>query len=521
MRERLFALLFRYRWPLLAAAFAHGLVVHLLFVGFASWDGFAYRVPPIVELVQHGSFGFEKYNQWAFNGYLPFIELLHTPFIAVFKQAGTILAFPIVAFPLCVYAIFLLGRELTGDARGGAFSALAYAAIPAHNQQPYSGHIDFVVIPLIAFLTYAIIRAAKEPTRKSFLRIVVAMVILSLSRTTAVYLVGFFYPVLALPLFFTRDGFRPRLVKKKELVLATLAIACGSLPSLGIQVWKLFHYGSPIYPYQFQFFGVKVGSGVSTKDLFFYAGLADETPAAYWASFRSGWLWPSLWPPGLFSDSRHFGGGFVLHVALLLVPTFWRKATALEKWLVVGGVLVSFLARDYWLPRWAYTFTVAITIVIGRALAHLSREKGRRLLFAVATGVLALHLARPEFDMYMTRHSIGPRMNVAGSPWFLDGPDQQDTFPDVHARFVIVYFVWNGFILPLYGRRMTNEVLFSVPEDGLGPDCANLRAIAKREPDVLFIDDSQLTKHCARECGMEVPPGNCRAWRMLEPDSKP
>jgi len=519
VRERLFAQLFRYRYALLVAAFAHGLIVHLLFVGFVSWDGYAYRVPPIIELVQHGSFGMEKYEQWAFHGYMPFVELVNAPFVLVFKQAGTILGFPIIVFPLCVYAMFLLVREVTGDARSGAFGALAYAAIPAHNQQPYSGHVDFVVVPLIAYLLFAVLRGKATQTRGTFARIAIAMLILSLSRTTAIYLVGIFFPILALPLYFGRDGWRPRIEKKKELFFCAAAIVLGSLPAVGIQIYKLVHWGSPIFPYQFQFAGVKYGTGMATKDLFFYAGLADEKPAAYWHSFVSGWLWPQQWPPGLLSDSRHFGGGFVLYVVALLVPTFWRNATRLERVIAIAGILVSFAARDYWLPRWAYTSTIMIAIVVGRALGHLSRTKNGRAIFAAAFGILALHLGRPEFDMYMSRYGIGPRMNVTGSPLFLEGPDQLDMFPDAHARFVIVRWAWNGFLLPIYGRRMTNEVLYSVPSNQLGEQCSNLREIQRKDPAILFIDDDELTKSCSRVCGLEVPVGRCRGWHMTEPET--
>jgi hypothetical protein len=49
---------------LLAGWIVHATILHFVYLGFPSWDAFGYRVPPIVELIQHGELGTERYNQW-------------------------------------------------------------------------------------------------------------------------------------------------------------------------------------------------------------------------------------------------------------------------------------------------------------------------------------------------------------------------------------------------------------------------------------------------------------------------
>src|SRR5262249_39096295 len=138
------------------------------------------------------------------------------------------------------------------------------------------------------------------------------------------------------------------------------AFAVGALPIITIQIYKYITYGSPLYPYQFNLLGLKIGTGVSTKNLFFYAGLADETWGNFARNGFGGWIWP-LARPLVFFASNNLGGGWVLVAALVALPAFVRAAPRFDRWLVIVCVLVSLCARDFWLPRWAYTLVVALT----------------------------------------------------------------------------------------------------------------------------------------------------------------
>lgn len=518
--ERFAAFLHRRRVLLLAAWVAHALLIHWFLLGYVSWDGLAYRVPPIVDLVQHGSFGMERYYQWAYAGYLPFVELAHAPFLYVFKLPGLLISFPVFVFPACVAAVYLFVRELTGDPRAGTFGALAYAAIPMVNQQPYSGYVDFAVCGLLALWLYAILRTRNTPRRVfAFTRVAGATMLFTMSRTQGIYVAAMILPILVYAIFATRSGLRIKITKPKELAIAIAGTIAGGIPIISIQVMKFLRYGTPTYPYQFQVLGLKIGNGFSTHDLFAYAGLVNETPIEFWRAFAGGWIWPRYWPLGGFFDSRNMGGGFVLIVALALLIVFVRAASKAELLLVGACLLVSLTARDFFLPRYAYTFIIALCAVIGRAMSRLSTgtDKTARPLFWASAVALLLHMLRPEAELAMLDLGIGPRVNVTRSPLFRPGPDTMEVMKDLDTKLVIVEYNQRLFTLPLYGTRLTNEVMTTVPKGEIGEGCSRLLSIVDKNPKVLFIDDSNHTRECERECAATAPNGACQAYRLKVP----
>jgi hypothetical protein len=513
---RFSAWLHRHRFVLLAAWLGHAFLLHYFVLGFVSWDGLTYRVPPMVELVQNGALGFDKYNQWAFDGYVPFIELLHVPFLYAFGLVGLIIGFPLVAFPLSVTAIYLLVRELTGNVRSATLGALAFAAVPLVNQQPFTGYVDFVVCALLAFFVYALLRLRSGERRwVSFVRLIVATAMFVMSRTQGLYVVIVLFPILAYATFFDRTGLRLRLPYRRELLIAVAAIAIGAIPSVAVQVMKYIQYGTPTYPMQFQLFGIKIGTGVSMKAYYSFAGIPSDDLTELGKSFVRGWVWHGEWPIGGFFDSRFLGGGVVLCVALVLLPFFLRTATRIELWLVAGCVLVSLLARDFAVPRYAYTLIVAITVVIGRGMIEVAAGRWRWLFWPLWLVLLA-HFARAEIDVLQFQHDsfVAPRLNVAGSKHYLATSHAFEPYPDLDATLVIIDQNGNGFLLPMYGKKLSNRVLTTIPPEALGPTCAGLADVLARHPDALFVDDLDHTRACSRECVLPTAYGACLAYRV-------
>lgn len=511
----------RYRLVLLAVGTVHATILHAVFIGFPSWDAFSYRLPPIVELIQHGDLGLDRYNQWALHGYVPFAELAQLPFLYLFGLPGLLIGYPLIVFPLCIVAVYKLGKQLTGSVHGGNFAALAYAAIPAVNQQPFTGYIDFIVSAAAAYFVYSILRVHGSPRPLCAAgRLAVATVLFTMTRATGVYIAVLLSGLIYGALFVERRGrFGFRIVERRRLAIAMGGFLVGALPVIAVQIYKYVEHGSPLYPYQFNVLGVKIGTGVPTRDLFFYAGLAAETWGNFARNAFHAWIWP--YPGTLtFFDSRNLGGGCVLPAALAALPAFRRSATWLQLWLAVSCVLVSVVARDFWLPRWAYTVVIALTIVLGGALPELARSARRRdrWLFGVLAALLLVHLARPEFDLWQLRKhaGFGPRLNVTQSSRFRRGSNALDPYPDVNARFLIIDVNWKGFLLPIYGQQLSNRVLGTMPAEAVGDRCVGLLLLVATNPDLLIIDDQNHTLDCARTCVIMRTAKDCGAYRLLD-----
>jgi hypothetical protein len=517
---RFCAWLHRHRWALLAAWIGHATILHLLIIGSPSWDALSYRLPPIVELIQHGDLGLDRYNDWALHGFVPFAELAQLPALWALGVVGMLLSYPLVVFPLCIVAVYKLGKQLTGSVHGGNFSALAYAAVPMVNQQPFTGYIDFIVSAALAYLISAILQLRESPRpMRSAIRVAAATVVFTMTRATGVYIAVLLTGLLYAALYVERaGGLRFRIVRRRALAITIAAFVVGALPIIAIQTYKYVTYGSPLYPYQFNLLGLKIGGGVPTKDLFFYAGLPDET----WGSFARCWFGAWIWPPDrplVFFGSSNLGGGWVMIAALLALPAFVRAAPRFDRWLGIVCVLVSLCARDFWLPRWAYSLVVVLAVVLGRALPAIAGSDRRRdrALFWALTVLLLVHFVRPEFDLWQMRRGrgIGPRFNAAGSPVFQHARGGIDPYPDLHARFFIIDYNRKGLKLPIFGPHLTNEVVDTIPADVLGDRCVGLIPFAIANPTVLFIDDQNHMIDCERACAFQRRDGSCAAYRYL------
>ncbi len=516
MPSRFLDWLHRYRGWLLGGWLLHAVALHALFIGMPSWDGFTYHLPPAVELIQHGSLGLDRYWVFPFQGLVPITEMVYVPGHAVLGLPSLLITGPLIVFPLCVVGVYKLGRKLTGTVHGGNLAALAYAAIPLINQQPFAAYVDYIVSAALAYLVYGLLELRDSPRPwRAAIRIVIAMVIVTLTKSSGLYVAG----ALCVPILVVlwRGLARDRL-PRRVLGIAVVALAVGAVPSLTIQILKTIHYGSPIYPFQLTILGIKIGPGLAAKEMFRQSGLADETWLEMGRSFVAGWIWPPG-RPFSFYDSRSLGGGWVLLVALGLVPAFVRSATRLEKLLVVSCVVVSVLARDFWYPRWSFTLTIAICAVVGRAMPELARGDRGRWRFWLAGVVLVLHFLRPVYDLALLHKpgGIGPRLDVIGSSTFRWGPGAFAPIDDLDARFIIIEYTQDGFLLPLYGRHLTNEVLFTLPAGQLGPRCDALRFVVARDPTAVFIDELDHTQGCDRRCAIPTEWDHCRGWQLFPP----
>lgn len=518
MRQRIADWIVKYRFVLFALWLVHVFYIHYFLIGFVSWDGFGHRGFPIIELFQHGDMGKEKFYEWSLKGYTPFIELAHIPFLWLFKLRGLIIGFPLIVFPLCVFAVYAFVHELTNDKRAATFGAFTYAAIPMVNQQPFSGYIDFAVIGILAFWLYALLGMRHENGRgRAAVRLVVATFLFSMSRSQGPYVLVVMFPLLAIALFVAREGWRPRITDRRALLLAILAVCIGMAPAAALQIWKYMEFGSPVAPMQLSFLGIKVGDGVSMNTYFQYAGLGGADIGSLMRGFWDGWVWHAEWPLSAFYSSRLLAAGLLFLLAIVVLPVFARRASRVEWWILGTGMLVSLLSKDFAVPRWGYTTMLAISLIVGRSLSTLADTPRWRGGFWVVLVILGAHLLRPEFDLLQlrTRASVTPQMNVSASKHFVDGGWEVQPYPDHSYKFVIIQAPANNFILPLYGRRLRNEVLGSVLSANIGPRCTNLQWFTLARPDVLYVDDLDYTKNCPREC--VISSWYCRAWRIKAP----
>jgi len=516
--ERFLDLLHRHRLWLFALWLAHAFVIHYQFIGFMSWDGFGYRVTPMVELVKHGAFNAEKFNDWPQIGHTPFLELIHVPFLKVFGMKGLLIGFPLVLFPLSVAAVSAMIGELAGSKRAGTLGALVFVAIPMINQQPFTAYIDFAVAGVLAYWVFAMLRLrADEPGGRRYGRLAIATICLSMARSQGLYMVIVLTPILAYAMFGTREKLRVRFAHGPVLVRAAVVLAAACLPSIGTQIYKYYEFGSPIAPMQFSLLGFKIGTGVPIEDYFHYAGLGGSDLGSLAKGTFEGWVWKTQWPVGAFFAGRFMGAGLLFILAVLVLPVFLRHGTRVEKWLLLGGVLVSLLSKDFAVPRWSYTTMLAIVVILARALIVLAASKRFAAAFWAVLAVMLVHLARPEFDILQIKAGyISGRMNASQSTMFLEGhADEVRMLPN--RRFKVMVIESIPFSLQLFGKGLTNEVVGTLPGNRVGPKCEGLTPFILGQRRLLFVDDQHFSRDCNRTCVVPWPNYYCGLWSISLP----
>lgn len=479
--QKIDKLLFRSIVFIFIALCVYFIAAHYWFLGFTSWDGLSYRIPPIVEFVQHGNLGGWKFTYPATQYAFPFFEWVHVPFLVVFGLKGVYFSFSTVLLPFSIVSVYLFVRILTDNSRWAMYSALIYLAIPFVNTQPFSGYVDFAVIGALSFFLYALLRVLKsgKPSIRSLAVFSLATFIFSMGRQQAPYIAILITIVLTLwysiPWKMEISSRRQRgKAAFPHPAILILPFVIGIAPAAALHVSRYLIYGSPIFPYQFSFYGIASKVGITQSEINNAAGMIAPTWRGIFASFQRGWLFPDELPRDFF-DSRILGAGFffyLLWITLPIVDQIMSKTTTLL--LMLFGV-IAIVIQDFWLPRWSMTLVLLVIICIGGALSRLA-AKGPSWVYIILLSVVFLHLGRPLYDVYtmvnMQRTSL--RVNLSGSTVFIDNDVTQGAvklYPDIEADFLIVPPLDQEFYLLLYGQRLTNQIVGILDPSDIGDDC--------------------------------------------------
>jgi len=520
--------LLRYKVPLLLLTCGYLIAAHALYLGFNSWDGLSYRVPPVVELVQHGDFGGWKFDYPPAVHFYPFFELLHVPFLKLFGLAGLYFSFSLTLLPLSVLSVYLFVRELTGDERWATYAGLTFIAIPFVNTQPFSGYIDFAVIGALAFFLYAALLAlrAERMSFKTSAVVATATFIFSMSRQHAPYMALAIMGPLAvwylLPWNEAQAG--GRRVGMMKVIGVMLVFAVGLLPAALLHWHRYIEFGSPIYPYQFDAFGIKTAVGLSRQETARFAGLDSPDWRGLLEGFRRGWMIPREWPLN-FYDSRTLGVGVLFWLGLILasfLDEFLRRDTG---FLMLLFLAIAIALQDFWLPRWSMTLILAMVLVISGAIARFASH-GPKWLAPILTLVVLAHLGRPIYDAYsmVEQERWYIRANLAGSARFIPAevaPGVVNIYPDLDDDFVIVRPIESSFMLPLYGRRLTNRIVGVLDNPVPDAQCVVL-PLGEYQPGDPIIDPrsalARAAPNCTWVCAYEDQ-GVCLAGSLVPPGS--
>jgi hypothetical protein len=510
----------RYKLGYFGAVLLYLIAAHYWFLGFTSYDGFTHRIPPIVELVQHGDLGGNKFDFFNARYFYPFFELLHVPFLKVFGLSGLFFSFSLVLFPLATLAIWWFILELTRDRRWATYGAIIYLSIPFVNEQPFSGYIDFAVIGALAFFLFSLLRILRsdQPSAWRWLCFLIATFVFSMSRQHAPYIALFLFVVIML--WFLGPWPDRSLRRDRSWAGFVFIFALGIAPSIYLHIHRLLAFGSPIYPAQFKFLWIASAAGEPLDNMMRAAGLPAPTWQGTLTAFVRGWLWPGRLLP-LFFDSRLLGVGFLLWIGIITLPFIQRAMDREVRFFLLLLITTGLITQNFWLPRFAFPLLLALIIGVGGDLPLLA-VKGPRWLYAALLVICVLHiLGRPLYVGLgmLSFNSSYHRVNLAGSRWFISGvPDPgalPEIYPDWGADLLIVYPVINKFVLPLYGRHLSNRIIGKLDPATLSGSCGTIRQLEQSSRrKVLVVDQTGLASgQCSWICEMARPWG-CMAQRL-------
>jgi hypothetical protein len=510
----------RYKLWYFGAVLFYLIAAHYWFLGFTSYDGFTYRIPPIVELVQQGNLGGDKFDTYAARNFYPFFELVHVPFLKLLGLPGLFFSFSLVLFPLATLAVYWFAFELTRDRRWATYSAMIYITVPFVNEQPFSGYIDFAVVGALALFLCFLLRILRSDRPSLWLWACwsMATVVFSLSRQHTPYIAVLLLVLVILWFLEPRDSRSVRLQRSWLGVAFTFVL--GMAPAIYQQARKTFEFGSPLYPYQFKFLSITSVAGQPLDMVMRDSGLQSPTWGGMLAAFGRGWLWPGKLLP-IFFDSRLLGVGLLLWIGILIWPSMQRAMDRQIKLFLLLLSAIGFVTLDFWLPRYAYSLVLVVVIYVGGGLRLLA-VNGPRWAYAGLVVVCLLQLlGRPLYvGLAISEfNSFYYHANLADSRWFISGPPDPTTTPEIYpdwgADLLIVYPVRNESVLPLYGRHLSNRIIGKLDPATLSGSCDTIGQLAQGSPrTVLIVDQTGLTAtKCSWICEMPRPWG-CMAQRL-------
>jgi hypothetical protein len=397
---------------------------------------------------------------------------------------------------------------------------MVYVSIPFVNEQPFSGYIDFAVIGALAFFLFSLLRVLRsdQPSPWLWACWLIATFVFSMSRQHAPYIALVLF-VLVILWFLGPGNLRSMRLQRSWLGLFPTFVL-GIAPAIYQHVQRMLEFGSPIYPYQFKFLSLATVAGEPLDTIMRNGGLLSPTWGGKLAAFVRGWLWPGELA-SIFFDSRLLGIGLLLWVGICILPSMLRAMNHQMKLFLLLLVAIGLMTMDFWLPRYAFSLVLVIVIYIGSGLRLLA-VKGPRWAYAALLVICLLQLlGRPLYVglAMSTFNSSYHHADLADSRWFINGsPDPAATpeiYPDWGADLLIVYPVLNKFVLPLYGRHLSNRIIGKLDPATLGGSCGTIRQLEQgSRRRVIIVDQTGLTADkCSWVCEMPRPWG-CMAQRL-------
>ncbi len=495
-------------------------VWHYFFLGYTSWDAFVFRIPPIVELLQHGNFQPWKFESIFAQHPEPFFEFLHLPFLYLFGLPGLYFSFSLVLLPFATVAVYLFAREATLDSNWATYTALSFLALPFVNEQPFAGYRDFAVVGSLALFLYSLIKLTRpqQLSIKNSCIFLIATLLFSFSRQHTPYIAVILFFSFQFWVFFDRNNSLGNSKIKNLLVVPFGLLLMGLFPSFILQAKQFLIYGSPIYPYQFQAFGIQSETGIPLKKVLEWGGLIGENWSDMGYAFIQGWLWIGH-PPTEFYDSRNLGVGISFWVLLLFSPLISRHLDRFLCFLMFIFVGISLVVQDFWLPRFSMTLILGLCLLLGGAFSISLKNKWGSLYGILLFLSLLQLLGRPAYVAASIHNGSNyySRANLSESSVFLDKTFHVvEVHPDWDADLIVVYPLTYHYVLTLYGKNLSNQIVATVNEESSVTEqvCRTIydRALSSSRRVIVVDHNGKLARHCELQCLTE--PWGCLAYGL-------
>lgn len=223
-------------------------IVHVLFLGFESFDGFGFRVAPVVELVQRREY-WEDLWELAWVPYAtPVFELVHVPFLALLGLPGLLFSFSLILLPLACMAVFHFLRVASQGGDVAAYGTIAFLAVPFVNNQPFAGYVDFAVAGCLVFFMAELLLIVRQERARwtGWSRFALATLIYSFARQQTVYLAAALFALVFVAHAVQRGVTRGVLIETLSRNLWVFGVFMISIaPAILVHLVRWQLYGTP------------------------------------------------------------------------------------------------------------------------------------------------------------------------------------------------------------------------------------------------------------------------------------